>query len=439
MLSFSQIAKYFAVITCYIGSYSVMFIIGYSSPTQRQLVQEGIIGYYSLPLYASIVYATRLLGYLIVPFMVQTNCSNILIGVVNCVIGGVGWLLVITAKSAYTLITGVGLVGFYSGVTTVITMAYVAEISLEQQRGVMCGGIGFSMRGGLLFVYTVGIWLSFRWLAVVGLLLVVVFACSVLFVPHSPVWFVRQGLNARARDTLLFLNGHNFDADAEIEKITTTNASAKSSLRASLSALKDLQVLKPILIVSVFGLLEEVGGHPAMVALSSHILESQEGLNPNIASVFYPIFLIMGAIVSMCIVGKFKLKWQFIFAEALQAISHFSFSIYYLVSEQILGCDKDYSLVCNKINYWPIFNIALYAIAFGFGYGSIFFSHMGMMYNSHRELSLSITGIVLNISCFLVTIIFYFLLHSLGGSSTFLIFTCIHLITVIYLFIFIDI
>ena len=94
---------------------------------------------------------------LIFPFLVQNNWSNNLIGIVNCVVGGVGWLMVIMAQSSYAIITGVGLVGFYSGVTTVVLSSYVAEISLEQQRSLLSGGLGFSMTVGLLLVYSIGI------------------------------------------------------------------------------------------------------------------------------------------------------------------------------------------------------------------------------------------------------------------------------------------
>ena len=150
------------------------------------------------------------------------------------------------------------------------------------------------------------------------------------FTPHSPVWFVRQGLHTRAVDTLLYLHGDDFDANTEIQNISNTNnASAQPSLRASLIALKDLTVLKPILIVTFYGILEEFGGHPAMVSLSSHILETQQGMNPKLAAIFYPIFLILGATLSMCLVGKLKLKCNLfhLYLCKLSPISHFQFII----------------------------------------------------------------------------------------------------------------
>ena len=43
--------------------------------------------------------------------------------------------------------------------------------------------------------------------------------------------------------------------------------------------------------------LKEFGGHEAMVAYSSHILTSQQAMDPKVASLFYPICFIVGAIV----------------------------------------------------------------------------------------------------------------------------------------------
>ena len=60
--------------------------------------------------------------------------------------------------------------------------------------------------------------------------------------------------------------------------------------------------------------LKEFGGHEGMVSFSSHILENQQAMDPKVASLFYPICLIIGAIVYFSIQNHLKLKWILIIA-----------------------------------------------------------------------------------------------------------------------------
>ena len=439
MVKVRELPTYFSVTLGYIGAITSMFFTGFPSPTQKQLLTEGYLSYYTLPIFAGIFYITRTVGLVSFPCIMQTNISTNAIALGNCVIGAIGWILVIMAESPYTLICGVGIGGISNGVMFVFMNSYVAEISLDCQRRVLSGAVGFSMRIGLFIVYLLGIWLSFRWLAVVGLFFVALFSCLILFVPHSPVWLVRQGLHTRAVDTLLYLHGNNFDANAEIQNITSSNASAQSGLRDSLTALMDLKVLKPIIIITIIGLFEEVGGHPAMISFSSQILENQQGMDPKYAALFYPSFLILGSIVSICIVNRCKLKWLLIVNSAAQAVSHFSMAMYYFVSQHLLNCNNLSSQLCHSLSIWPVLNIALYGFCFSLGFGSLLYSLMGIMYTSYKEMSVAISEIILSFASSLVVLIFYFLLHSIGGFWTFLIFSSIHVISVVVIYVILDI
>ena len=430
---------YFAVTTCYIGALSVIFITGYTSPTLKQLEQEGILNYYTLPVYASIIHVTKIIGLIILPCLVQTNISTNVIVAVGSIVGAVGWILVIMAESPLILILGVGLVGLYSGLTSVFLITYVPEICLERQRRVLSGGLGFSDRIGIFLAYLFGIWLSFRWLALVGLGSVALFVCLMLLNPHSPVWLVRQGLQARAANTLRYLHGANFDADSEIQNIQSVEAGTSFSWRTSFSALKEFKVLKPIMLITSLTLFSALGGHAAMVSFSSHILESQQAINPKIASLFYPIFLILGGVVSIFALKCIKLKRLLIVASSFQALSHASMAIYFLVSEHYLHCVSHYSQLCRSLSFWPICNIALYAFNFALGFGAVIFSLKAIMFTSHREISSAISEVAANLATIAVVYCFYFLLGSIGGFWTFLIFSSIHLISVVFILIFLHV
>ena len=438
-MGLEEAPTYFAIVSSYIGALSITFISGFPSPTQKQLIEEKILDYQTLPIFCSISHFTTTLGMIAVPLLVQLNINLKTLATISCLIGGAGYLLIIMANSAVHVIMGIAFEGLYIGVGIIWTSNYVSEVALDKQRKIMSGGIGFCYRIGLFIVYFAGIWLSFRWLAVVGLIQICLFCILLQLNPLSPVWYIRLGLDERAKTTLQYLHGSQFDTDTEIQKIKSETLSNKITWIESLKALKDWKVLKPILLMAVIASLKELGGHGAMVSFSSHILESQQAMDPKVASLFYPIFSIAGAILSISILNYCKLKWLIIFASVFQAISHISMAIYFLISENHLHCMTQYSDICHKISFWPIFNIALFAFSYGLGWGLVFYTLLGLVFTVHRELSTAIAGIIMSISFFTVIMAFFYMLHNIGGIATFLILSGNYFIAIGFVYFFMDI
>ena len=439
-MNFKDFPTYVAVISSYIGVYSSMFILYFASPTQKQLIEEGILDFTTLPMFASLPYFTKVIGYITTPILLQFGINLKIIVTIDALIGLFGYLLIISADSAATIIIGVSLVGFYGGILAVCMFTYVTEVAVCSQRKITSGGIGFCIRIGLFFTYFIGIWLCFRWLAVFGLVLVCLTSFLHLLNPLSPAWYVQQGLNDKAKSTLYYLHGNEFDADAEIDQIKNEILGSKVSWNESIKALKEWRVLKPILLMCVLGLLKELGGHEAMVSFSTRVLENQQALNPKVAALFYPIFLIAGAILCILILKYCKkMKWVLIIASIFQATSHMSMAVYYFVSENYLRCNTENSQLCHTLSLWPISNIALYAFSFGFGWGVLFFSLAGVIFTIHKDFSFGITNACVCFCAFIDVIVFIFLLRNLGGALTFLILSFNYIAAIAYIYFFINI
>ena len=268
---FQNIGTYFAVFSCYIGTLAVAFIIGFPSPTQKEILQEHLLDEHTLPLFASISHITRFIGIITATILVEFGSQLKTITVINCLSGVVGYALIIISDSPTYIIMGVVLVGFYTGSVYMFVNTYAAEIALDHQRQLFGGGIGFSLRIGLFIVYFAGIWLNFRWLAVLGLVLTCVYCFMVIVNPVSPVYYVQHGMDEKAKSALNYLHGRDFDADSEIEKIKGKTLSRKISWMEGIKALKHWNVLKPIMFMIGLAFLKEFGGHEGMVSFSSHI------------------------------------------------------------------------------------------------------------------------------------------------------------------------
>ncbi|KAI6645846.1 hypothetical protein LOD99_13105 [Oopsacas minuta] len=430
----NEFYTYFAAFTCNIGAISVTSHIGFTSPTQKELIDKNILNSYTLPIFASIGILTRMIATLILPMLVHFNISINTLIIIHCLVGWTGWMLVITAESAVLLIIGVALVGYYTGIAVVFIFTYIPEIALDNQRRVLSGAFGFVVRIGMFLAFLFGIWIPFRWLAVVGIIQICMFCILLTFLPTSPVQLIARGLDDRARNILVHLHGRNVNVEKEIRKIKLSTVSKDISLREYFQVLTDWKCLKPFLTILMLGFFKEFGGHIVMISFSTKILETQQAMDAKVAALFYPTFLIAGAIVCICLLNRCKMKWLIIVASSLQAISHLSMSIYYLIIENHSHCLIQQSSVCHLMSIWPTFNIALFAFAFALGWGLVYFSLMGLMLTVHREFSSAISDAVSNLSAYLMLLVFYYMLINIGGFATFLMFSILRIIAIIFVY-----
>ena len=434
LLKSKEIPTYFAALTCYISILGFAYVLGYASPTQGQLIQEKIVSEETFSIFASISTLGSCLGIAGTFFGVQYKFNSNVIVMLSCLIGGIGWLIIANANSAMVIISGMFFVGVFGGCATVFSKLYISEISLSSQRRVLGGIGGFCFRTGILVVYALGIYLPFRWLAVVGLFIIFIFALSLSINPKSPEWYVSQGLDEQAKETLFYLHGEDFDADSESQNIRNNLANKQFTWIDSFNALRKWKVVKPILLMVACTWFKVFGGHEAMVSFSSHILQNQQGMKPELASLFYPIFLTAGAIFSMIILKYFKLKWQIIVGNIFQTLSHLSMAIYYFISDNYLHCMRESSLICQTISFWPILNIGLNAFAFSMGWGLIYFSLIAILYVSYKEIAIPITSLICNASIFIVINVFYILMNTIGGFGTFLCLAMVNLTSVFFVY-----
>ena len=418
----NELYTYFVACSCYIGIFSITCQLSFTSPTQKELLDRNILSDYTLPIFASIGLAARMIATLILPMLLQFNISINSIIVTHCLVGWAGWMLILSASSVIPMILGMALVGYYTGVAFLFINTYIPEIALDNQRRVFCGVFGFISRIGMFLSFFMGIWISFRWLAVFGIVQICVFCIFLLFIPISPVQHVAQGLDEKARDTLFHLHNRNVKLEEEIRKIKSSIITKKVSMRENLEGLVDRKVLKPLFILLAMGVIKEAAGHMVMVSFSTKILESQYAMNPKAASLFYPTFLIIGAILCLMILDKCRLKWLTIAGSSIQVISHLSMSIYFLTIENyphLLTRDSD---LHYAVSIWPACNIALFAFGFGLGWGVVYFSLVGLLATTHRELYTGLSDAVSNLAACINIQIFYYLFVYLGGFTTFLIY-----------------
>ena len=389
------------------------------SPTANSLVELTPLTTNTLPLFAGMIFFGSLVMLLILSFTSQTISTKALL-IASTVPGCVGWLTAVIANDVYTMLIGRFLLGVQSS-ALFLTSVYLGETAAPSRRRYYCSGISLAMRFGVVLIYAFGIWVPFRWLAVIAIVFEAIFLCLMLLNPISPVWLVQQGLEIRAKECLEYLHGKQFDADSEIIEMKRNNI-VKLSIREKLSQLFKWKVLKPILIVTTINNFKPLSGNSFLIAFSSQILSQQRGLSPNVAALFFPVMQVVGNIIGQQLVSRFSLKKILLTSTSCIVLSHISMTVYFATTNYIVDCSNkaDISSLCINFSFWPILNLVLFGMSYGMGLDCVSYTLFGEAFDSNnKELSLCIIHTVGTILSIIVIVLFQYIFTLVGGTLTF--------------------
>ena len=413
-----KISIAFLATTCYTGTLLIGFENGFVAPTAISLLEFTPMTLTILPIFAGMIFFGSLLMLPILSFTSHTiNIKCLLI--VSTFPGCVGWFTVVTSTDVFSMLLGRFLLGVQTSVLF-LTVVYVGENSPEKSRRFYCSGIGISIRFGIVLIYLLGIWVSFRWLAVTAIILEILFICLLILNPISAMWLLQQGLEDRAKEVLLYFHGKDFDTDGEILEMKRNNI-VKLSVREKLAQLSKWKVVKPIIVITTFNNFKPLSGYQFLLSFSSEILAKQQGVPPNVAALFFPIMVLIGNIIGQQLVSHYNIKRILISTTVILVLSHISMTVYFGLADFIFTrSSNQYSSFSNSFSFWPILNIAIFGTCFGIGFDSVIYSLYCEVFDpNNRDLSVCILHTVGSVVSFLTVVTFQYVLSLLGGTFTF--------------------
>ncbi|XP_028053802.1 sugar transporter ERD6-like 7 [Camellia sinensis] len=130
-----------------------------------------------------------------------------------------GWLAIYFAKGSLALDIGRVATGYGMGVFSYVVPVFIAEIAPKNLRGALTTLNQLMIVCGVSVSFIIGTVLSWRALALTGLIPCAILIFGLFFIPESPRWLAKVGQRKEFEAALQKLRGKDADTSQEAAEI----------------------------------------------------------------------------------------------------------------------------------------------------------------------------------------------------------------------------
>ena len=311
--------------------------------------------------------------------------------------------------------------GMGVGMASVVSPMYIAEISPAKIRGRLVALNQLAIVVGILLSYFSN-WVlvdtginNWRYMLVAEILPAITFLVGLFFIPESPRWLTKEGLEKEALDVLNVVAGAA-NADHELQEVKKSLAEKRTSLKELLHP-----SLRRVLIVGIlFSLFAHITGIDTIIYYGP-IIFLESGFKTDsalLASVMIGITNLIFTFVGMAMVDKAGRKFLLLVGLAGMGISM-----------MLVGFCMQSDIISAK---WTLLWIMTYIASFAMSIGVVIWVYLSEIYPTRvRGQALSVATMVLWLGNVILTQLFPVMMERFGGG-TFYIFSFICLLAFIF-------
>ncbi|PON85528.1 Sugar/inositol transporter [Trema orientale] len=280
------------------GSISCGCIGGYSSPAQSGIMQDLGLSVADYSVFGSVVTIGGVIGGLVIGTLADLLGRRATMWFSE-VLNTAGWLVIAFGKNAWWLDLGRLLLGFGNVLNGYAVPVYIAEISPKNIRGRLTSANQLMMSLGISLMYFLGNAVSWRTLALIGVIPSLLHTLGLFFIPESPRWLAKIGKHKELEPALQSLRGENADVSEEATEIIDYT----ETFRQNSESILDLFQWRYAYSLTVgLGLvvLQQFGGNGAVLFYSSSIF-SKAGFSSSVGTISMAIIQLPAVVLSVLV------------------------------------------------------------------------------------------------------------------------------------------
>ena len=437
-----------------LGTFLIGYSVGYPSPIEGDIKKLGILDKATFPIFGSIQYFFAIFGTILSYFLVESFGKKFLI-IITTVPNALGWVLIAYGHNWSIMLLGRSLTGIAYGTLCSLISVYVADLSPTSMKGFFGSFFTHFFLLGKLGSHFLGIFLNFRWLAIVCIMVLLIQILLLCFQPYSPNWLMTKKQEKRALKTLQYLRGadHNSLPEFDEIKIVVEKNYSDTFYQRFVILFHNTNYLKTIFKIGLLFAFLVLTGITVVSTYSVSILSTSRLLSPKIASLLPTCAQFLTASICSFVVDKTGRKILLILSSTGVAFSHtinsvYFFGIYHLWPYCYNQSNSSYLILsqsgvnsgvfCDYITLLPVIALIIFKGSFGFGWGAIPWIIMA------ESLPIKIRSIGASVSVFISlffsgtqVLMFPYFLTLLGPYFVYLTFVILNILSGVYVLVFI--
>ncbi|KAI5392941.1 hypothetical protein KIW84_060192 [Lathyrus oleraceus] len=233
----------------------------------------------------------------------------------------IGWLFISFAKDSSFLYMGRLLEGFGVGIISYTVPIYIAEISPQNLRGSLVSVNQLSVTIGIMLAYLLGLFVEWRFLAILGIIPCTLLIPGLFFIPESPRWLAKMGMTEEFERSLQVLRGFETDISVEVNEIKASVASANRRNTVRFSELKQRRYWLPLMIGIGLLVLQQLSGINAVLFYSSTIFQNAGINSSDVATFGVGAVQVLATILTLWLADKSGRRLLLIVSSSAMALS----------------------------------------------------------------------------------------------------------------------
>lgn len=280
----------------------IILQVGYSAPTQSGIREDLDLTLAQYSMFGSLVTIGAIIAAFtsgrIADFIGRKGAMRM--SAAFCI---AGWFAVYLSMGALPLYVGRFLTGYGIGIVSYVVPVYIAEIAPSNLRGGLSTLSQLMICIGSSLAFVMGTVITWRNLALTGLVPCFVMLAGLFFIPESPRWLAKVGLEKEFEVSLRRLRGQNADITAEAAEIQANVQSLRKLSKAKLTDLVEAKYIRSVIIAVGLMIFQQFGGINGISFYASQTFVAA-GTTGNIGTLAYAVIQVPITMIGAVLMDK---------------------------------------------------------------------------------------------------------------------------------------